>query len=140
MQQIALCVCIYLVIANDIDNLCNYIQSNSPSGASLNALGTYILVSLSYVIGTMIEFAIVILIHRRSSETSRPPPTDPLFSNHIDSINPEVIQVRQKIKNLDSVAPSEKQYSYTEKIDAVAFFVFMISYCVFNFAYFFSYM
>ena len=88
----------------------------------------------------MIEFAIVILIHRRSPETAGTPPRGPLFSQKIDSIKPEVIQVQRKIKNLDIVAPREKGYSYTEKIDLVAFFVFIISYCIFNFAYFFYYM
>ena len=38
-----------------------YIQSESPSGSKLNALGHYILVCFLFVFGTMVEFAIVLI-------------------------------------------------------------------------------
>ena len=40
------------------------LQDDSPSGANVNALGVHLLVSLFFVLGTMIEFAIVLLLKR----------------------------------------------------------------------------
>ena len=39
-------------------------QSESPSESDLNALGHYLLTSLFFVVGAMIEFAIVIMVNR----------------------------------------------------------------------------
>ena len=48
---------------------CFQLQSSSPSEATLNALGCYLLVSLSFVLVTMFEFAIV-LLKRKLSDTA----------------------------------------------------------------------
>ena len=39
-------------------------QADSPSGSNLNALGFYLLVSLFFIIATMVEFAYVLLVCR----------------------------------------------------------------------------
>ena len=44
---------------------------------------------MTYVIGTIVEFAIVILIHRRNPETSQARSKGPLFENQISSNNSE---------------------------------------------------
>ena len=53
----------FVIIVNKI----SYLKSNSPSGSDLTALDCYILVSLLCVIGTLVEFALVLLV-RQSSE------------------------------------------------------------------------
>ena len=102
----------------------------------MNALGTYILVSLSYVIGTMIEFAIVIMVHRRSPGTARVSPQDSFPTYQQNSTN----HVWQNPMGKVIMASREKRFSYTEKIDICAFLVFAMSYCIFNSVYFSCYM
>ena len=48
-----------------------YLQSDSPSGAELNALEIYLLVSLFFIMATMFEFAIVLILKRKQETQIR---------------------------------------------------------------------
>ena len=47
------------------------LQSESPSGSDLNALGIYLLSGLVFVLGALIEFAVVILLSRTTLPISK---------------------------------------------------------------------
>ena len=69
-------------------------QADSPSGFNLNALGFYLLVSLFFIIATMIEFAYILLVCRVTGEVdnneragkpklNQPNSNDRLFFRHL---------------------------------------------------------
>ena len=97
-------------------NICLF-QSDSPSGATLNALGVYLLVSLAFMIAAMFEFALVLLIKRCTC----PNETKIYPSN------------RRKDRRL--LISQRRSHSITDKIDFSALFVFSLFYIIFNCAY-----
>ena len=48
-----------------------HVQAENPSGSNLNALGVYMMSCLIFVVGALIEFAIVLLINRSSASLNK---------------------------------------------------------------------
>ena len=129
-------------------------QSDSPSGASLNALGVHLLVSLFFVIGTMIEFAIVLLINRKLVLNGPQCPCikkgickirnlrkrNPLFIFRKNPVDPKDRNSSPSLEKEQTPNSQEKPYSTTDKIDITALCVFLLSYIMFNFVYMIHYM
>ena len=107
----------------------------------MNALGTYTLVSLSFVIGTMFEFAIVLRIERQSPGGNRESSKSALFKQSITSLQPKSIHTPERIEIKEmELNHRPRFYSFTEKVDILTYFVFMMSYIIFNCIYFNRYM
>ena len=86
----------------------------------------------------MIEFAIVILVHRNRADSNQ----GPFFTNQVNAFNFENDQEETELKyqkSLEMSATVQKRVSYTEKIDIFSFLGFMISYIIFNSIYFACY-
>ena len=108
----------------------------------MNALGVYILVSLFFVIATMFEFAIVLLIKRRRPHkfqtikklirgSNNWSPTTEVFKTKSHEFNLDLDTKEDEIKsNYDS-----RFKDITEKIDFVALMSFIIGYSLFNIIY-----
>ena len=111
-------------------------QSNSPSKASLNALGAFLLVSLSFVMVTMIEFAIVLLISRRYRDDKKNISNGPLFEKPTSAGYNTNLQRPRNFELDGNHMRYVNSYSCTEKIDLASLFIFSISYFVFNCVYF----
>ena len=108
----------------------------------MNALGVYILVSLFFVIATMFEFAIVLLMMRRRPHkyqtikklirsSNNWSPTTEVFRTKSHEFNLDLNPKDDEIKsNHDS-----RFKDITEKIDFVALMSFIIGYSLFNIIY-----
>ena len=105
----------------------------------MNALGIYLLVSLFFVIATMMEFAIVLMIARARGGTDNATSQRKRKTMRMNSAN------TKKQWFLNRVIPNTPEndeknfYSFTEKIDFKALFVFMLMYFMFNYFYFAHY-
>ena len=136
----------------------------------MNALGVHLLVSLFFVIGTMIEFAIVLLIKRNitfNADLTAPSESRKRRRNHsrtgklvcfykristdtnVDSASVDTKSVDTNSEDTNSsyelgegkmFISQKKCYSLTDKIDFVALFVFLLSYFMFNCIYTAHYM
>ena len=93
----------------------------------MNALGVHILVSLFFVIATIIEFAVVLFIKRIIGNNRNPVDTNELQTNH--DFEDDHIRFYQ-----------DGCYSVTDRIDLAALFVFLITYVIFNCVYIEHYM
>ena len=132
-------------------------QADSPSGSNLNALGFYVLVSLFFIIATMIEFAYILLVCRvtgvvDNSEKAGKPKLNQQISDdifepkgsieiryiHNDSSPATQFNDNQESTNL-KLPPNRKCYLDPNIIDFVSFFVFLFSYVLFNCFYVFYY-
>ena len=87
----------------------------------MSALGVYLSVSLLYVMGTIIEFAIVLFLQRKHD-----------FHREI---HPEKMEKKNKKK---IYPPGSNIFSV--KIDTISFILFTISYIIFNAVYWFKYL
>ena len=116
---------------------CFQLQSNSPSEATLNALGCYLLVSLSFVLVTMIEFAIVLLLKRKLSDTLTVSTQGSLSVKHGDENG--VISMPTHGYVSSSFAKYQNNISLTDKIDFASLCISLTSYLLFNIAYFIHY-
>ena len=152
---------IYLPICKiKYDRLFLYIQSNSPSGSQLSALGLYLLVSLLFVFGTMVEFAGVLIVMQKleldtnaskGNENRRRPETsfeekESVCIHTISKVEPidDVMQDSETRRGRGTLNRRSRvnhpgyfnALPRTTKIDFVAFFVFIFSYFIFNCIYF----
>ena len=108
----------------------------------MSALGVYLLVSLFFVLGAMLEFAVVMLIKRLEIlnnektnphlKTKRWNPTKPPQGR---MMNETFYRTSEDLEKKTGSAPHKKSYSKTDKTDFVASLVFFISFLVFNFSY-----
>ena len=137
-----------------------YVQTESPSGATLTLLGAYLLISLVFVFFTIVEFALVLVLkemnRRRLQKKSftRDEPTANRISsrffkmelkNHITNISP----IQEMTPELDrktnsggrkSVVRSSRSgvlatLPLTRKFDIFAFGIYHISFLLFNLYY-----
>ena len=94
----------------------------------MSALGIYLLVSLSFVIATMVEFALVLCIHRM----------DLKFKGKLWFR--ETIKLPKKIKSWVSTETTptnkDKIRYVTDTIDFISFCSFTLSFLIFNIVYF----
>ena len=114
------------------------LQSSSPSGATLDALGCYILVSLSFVLVTMLEFALVLFIGTKIDNKDIVSMLEPCDRTEKDRncVAPSQI-VGKKGTWFDQ--SSLKDIS-TDRIDYISLWISMVSYLTFNVAYFIYYL
>ena len=137
-----------------------YLKSNSPSGSDLTALDCYILVSLLFVIGTLVEFALVLLV-RQSLEMLKSSKRQhgKGVTNHEYMVKecPNTLELSNKIgcsaknnaasedtvegRNLDNEFQSSFTFYFqilpvTTKIDCIAFFISNFIFITFNIIYF----
>ena len=122
----------------------------SPSGSKLNALGAYLLISLLFVFGVMVELASV-LFYKQKMESYLRPPKKLDMAQDIDEMQSSNrtkhgYLKRRKIgtnkRNIEPTARMDSQYqiqkttTVTTKIDNMAFILFAVSYSFFNLIYF----
>ena len=135
-------------------------KSNSPSGSDLTALDCYILVSLLFVIGSLVEFALVLLV-RQSSElfksSKRQHENDITMHANMVKEYSNTLEASNKVgcftKKNEASAETERgrnhhdkfQNSFTTsfrilpvttKIDFIAFFISNFIFITFNVVYF----
>ena len=143
-----------------VNRFCPF-QSDSP-GAHLNALGLYLLVSLFFVLGTKVEFALVLLVYRKmsfrrlhtktirnkhismsnSQDLKRTSNKDPKIMVHKSRNNLERTQSIQSSINpiiAEQLKPSLSTEDTTNRIDFAALCLFLSSYLIFNCVYFITY-
>ena len=112
-------------------------QSESPSETDVDALGLYLLCSLSFVVGALIEFSIVVLLNRvRSNKIV-------VAGSEIEDNKPtyrgvNISTQRDWFKN-DAVANPKRQLSI-DFIDFGAFWIFLILFLFFNLLYWVSHL
>ena len=94
-------------------------QNESPSGGQLNVLGTYILVSLFFVIGTMLEMAVVLAYKR-------------IMDNRISDRKVDELKKTKSKQCGQNDEDTPKLRPSTNQIDVAALFLFFIFYLVFN--------
>ena len=125
-------------------------QDESPSGTTLNLLGAYLFISLFFVLSTMIEFAIVLLLkqapewkyaakqkamRRKVASKAR----SEMFRAKINNISyPNKNFEKMETKTCEDEQEMEmfsSCFNSTHKIDIVALFSFSILYLLFNCVY-----
>ena len=100
----------------------------------MNALSAFLITSLFFVIGTMVEFAVVLLIKRLDDLNTEKTPKGPLFMS-------ESKVEGEKRKTLEKeITPQTKKFSLTDKIDFISLILFMATYLLFSCIYFAHYM
>ena len=120
----------------------------------MNALGIYLLVSLFFVLATMVEFAVVLVLARfypktddndaqKNKENNKTRkrslkkkfwPYSKMSSSHVN--------IKEAEGNPIIKEKNEKRIicSFTEKMDFIALLIFMFIYFIFNCVYFMHYM
>ena len=98
----------------------------------MNALTIYILASLSFVIATIMELAIILIINHGNT---KPRPNDS-FPNRINVTEAGMTKQHSKLENDVMRKPEGKRVWLTKKIDTLALFCFIIFYALFNIFYF----
>ena len=122
----------------------------SPSGSKLNALGAYLLISLLFVFGVMVELASVLFYKQKMEWNLKQPKTLDMTKN-IDEMQSsyrtkhgylktrKIARNRRKIEpisRMDGQYQVQKTLAITTKIDIVAFVLFTFLYFIFNLIYF----
>ena len=102
----------------------------------MNALGAYLLISLSFVIGTMIEFAVVLFIKRQVDRRKTSSLGQPSRAARICSMKIQALQAMEVEYLKRNTKADMEAYTFTDKIDFVAFSFFNISFIMFNIIYF----
>ena len=92
----------------------HFLQSNNPHGGMINQLGVYLLISLSFVIAAMVEFAGIMFLQRKNRL---------IRSNKVTN-NGELIR-----------RGSFEMELLTMKIDSMALLIFSSAYVLFNSVY-----
>ena len=139
-------------------------QSDSPADSDLSALDHYLLVSMIFVFGTLVEFALVLFLNRKFSylENSIDNPVDKgkdktnhsgkISSNDGKEHKVKTVETEIKpwnpsgwrldIKSMNTESDKMKifrQIRVTNKIDLISFFLFNLSYLFFNIIYWAKY-
>ena len=101
-----------------VKKISSLLQADNPSGAELNVLQIYIITSLIFVVGTLIQFAFVLLWRKISGNAN---------STVVQSLAGE----RTKNRNMENVASKVT----TNSIDTFSLALFVFSYVLFNVIY-----
>ena len=120
----------------------------------MTAMGTYLLVSLLFVLGTMIEFAVVLILKERlernagrSCESQSKPAKNTLcqtcmLDKKVLEGKPDVLKkhggTERTGKDVTKELVSSKVSDLTRRIDYTALVLFNFCYFIFNTFYFFS--
>ena len=126
------------------------LQSESPSGSKLNALGKYLLCSLVFVVFALIEFAVVVVLKRRLDGGASVVDKLTTGGPHITRVNPQggymeksEPSINEKLGNIIFVQKncgSLKSTQTTDNVDNVALILFFASYLIFNCVYWVEYL
>ena len=139
-------------------------QSDSPADSDLSALDHYLLVSMIFVFGTLVEFALVLFLNRKFSYLENS------IDDHVDKVKNETNRSgrissndgkeeklktveakikpwnpsgwRSDIKSMNAESEERKifrQIRVTNNIDFISFFLFNLSYLFFNIIYWAKY-
>jgi hypothetical protein len=84
----------------------------------------------------MMEFAIVLFIEQRYSDENLYSLQRPILKNQIIVKEMEMPQTSKISTNSKAPSGFKKSYSFSQKIDFIALFVFALSYFIFNCVYF----
>ena len=122
----------------------------SPSGSKLNALGAYLLISLLFVFGVMVELASV-LFYKQKMEWNLKVQKKFDMAQNMDEMQSSYLtkhgflksrKIGRNKRNIEPISQMDGQYqvqktiTITTKIDNVAFVLFTFSYFIFNLIYF----
>ena len=132
-------------------------QGQSPSESRLNALGSYILVTLLFVFGTILEFAFVLIIEQKRIRSMNEKKMNEKENEFESTTEENHVRCRRSTKSIRKVQyhveftrETEKRkdnqhlesnsfyqsMQLTTKIDYAAFIIFVILYITFNVIYF----
>jgi len=118
-------------------NLFIFQISDSPSSSDLNILGEYLLVSLGFVVAAMAEFALVILLNRRSK--LKTDATD--LKNSHEEKNSEITHVSRFCPDTEMKKPmkqgkiSEWNMPSIYVVDFIAFWLHFSAFLLYNVVY-----
>ena len=112
------------------------LQSNNPSGAGLNVLGEYLLISLCFVVVTMLEFALVLIVKRRGSKSSKVSTSSQPYERKIRPSKLDKTETKKLSKKSWINTLYGESYSLTDQIDFMALIISLITYAMFNCIYF----
>ena len=133
------------------------LQSKSPAEFELNALGVYLLGSLCFVVGALVEFAVVVLVDRvrsaRTGDQKNKVETQQFYNTAKNPMNQSWFKERMGIDvwatnprsstEGKTVARKKKAdiftLSSTNGIDFAAFLMYFFLFCLFNSVYWFYY-
>ena len=102
-------------------------------------LGIYILVSFSFVVGTMIEFAIILWLMQEDEENITQ--SNDAAGAHLSNLNQiginEKTRTIKDFKNVDETKIKDQtKKKLMRKIDRIALTLFTLTYLIFNITYF----
>ena len=106
----------------------------------MNALGEYLLISLSFVVVTMLEFALVLIVKRRGSKSSKFCTTSKQYERKIRPSKSDKAETKKFGKKSWINTLYGESYSLTDQIDFMALIISLISYAMFNCVYFAAFM
>ena len=133
-------------------------QTSGPSGDKLTSLGTYLLICLVFVFFTIVEFALVLLVHenamRKAGISKEGSKSEERISKHNTQVQKNVGKVspfgaiqlgqketggtqRRRIIFLANRATFFEKLPLTRKIDFSAFVMYHFLHLLFNFIYWF---
>ena len=102
----------------------------------MTALGTYLLVSLFFIIATLVEFAVVLEMKqsckKKTSNAMQVPEGIIMCRNKVDNIG-----INEKVDN--DLTALEQTAAKIAKIDRISLILFPILYLIFNFLYWASF-
>ena len=135
--RVSLIVTVLLALINILIDL----FSNNPSGASINALGIYLLAALLFELLVLIELGIVLRIRQRKIRSGKIENQEESIvgdeTSHEDSIKDSKLYdlfsgIVRSSKNLNNPISS---FTLTEKIDLGSFTIIIVSFSIFNICY-----
>ena len=106
----------------------------------MNALGEYLLISLCFVVVTMLEFALVLIVKRRGSKSSKFCTTSKQYERKIRPSKSDKAETKKFGKKSWINTLYGESYSLTDQIDFMALIISLISYAMFNCVYFAAFM
>ena len=114
-------------------------QSESPSGASLHPLGVFIIVSLLFVMGALIEFALILTL-KQYLECKSILMVVPNCPATAEEIKRKLGEEQHNMPAQKGSSPSPKISRSIDQVDITALISFLLLYFIFNCAYWIDYL
>ena len=102
----------------------------------MNVLGEYLLISLCFVVVTMLEFALVLIVKRRGSKSSKVCTSSQPYERKIRPSKLDKTETKKLSKKSWINTLYGESYSLTDQIDFMALIISLITYAMFNCIYF----